>query len=90
MAASHRSLRVDYEVSCPELDALVDLASATPGVLGSRMTGGGFGGCTVNLVRRDAIDGVVEAVSDGFERRFGRRPGVLVTGAAAGVEEIGP
>jgi galactokinase len=88
MAASHRSLRDDYEVSCPDLDLLVELASATAGVLGSRMTGGGFGGCTVNLVRREAIDDVVAVVSAPFERRFGRRPGILVTGAAAGAGEI--
>ena len=55
MAESHRSLRDDYEVSCPELDAMVE-AAAMPGVHGARMTGGGFGGCTVNLVDREAVD----------------------------------
>jgi galactokinase len=54
--ASHRSLRDDYEVSCPELDLLVELAQALPGVLGARLTGAGFGGCTVNLVRAEALD----------------------------------
>ena len=51
MYASHASLRDDYEVSCKELDLLVELAASSPGVYGARMTGGGFGGCTVNLVR---------------------------------------
>ena len=51
MNASHESLRYDYEVSCEEIDILVDLAQAMPGVLGSRITGGGFGGCTVSIVK---------------------------------------
>lgn len=50
MTESHNSLRDDYNVSCPELDSLVEIASSVDGVLGSRMTGGGFGGCTVTLV----------------------------------------
>ena len=53
---SHESLRDDYEVSSKELDTLVELARRQPGVLGARMTGAGFGGCTVNLVRADAAD----------------------------------
>ena len=54
MVESHVSLQHDYEVSCPELDFLVDTAMGIDGVLGARMTGGGFGGCTVNLLRRGA------------------------------------
>ena len=53
MLASHASLRDDYQVSCEELDLLVELAAECDGVIGSRMTGGGFGGCTISLVRRD-------------------------------------
>ena len=55
-AASHASLRDDFEVSSPALDALVDIATAVPGVIGARLTGAGFGGCTVNLVRDEAVD----------------------------------
>ena len=88
MAASHRSLRDDYEVSCPELDALVDAASAQPGVLGARMTGGGFGGCTVNLVENPALDRALDAVRRTFARRFQREPRAFVCRAAAGAEEI--
>jgi galactokinase len=90
MAASHRSLRDDYEVSCLELDALVDAAAAQPGVLGARMTGGGFGGCTVNLVETSALDGALEAIRRAFARRFRREPRAFVTRAAAGAEEIAP
>ena len=54
MNASHVSLRDDYEVSCEEIDVLVDLAWETEGVIGSRITGGGFGGCTVSIVKNDA------------------------------------
>ena len=88
MAASHASLRDDYEVSCEELDALVADAAATPGVVGARMTGGGFGGCTVNLVARDAVESTIARVSAGYQRRFGRAPGVLVTGASSGAAEV--
>ncbi|XP_050422667.1 galactokinase-like [Adelges cooleyi] len=63
MNDSHNSLRDDFEVSCPELDQLVELARKVPGVLGSRMTGGGFGGCTVTLVNRTAVNTVVETIS---------------------------
>ena len=70
MAESHRSLRDDYEVSCPELDAMVE-AAAMPGVHGARMTGGGFGGCTVNLVDREAVDEFMRQVPR--EASTGRR-----------------
>ena len=59
MNQSHISLRDDYDVSCEEIDILVDLAWKIPGVLGSRITGGGFGGCTVSIVKEDKIDTVV-------------------------------
>ena len=62
MNASHESLRYDYEVSCEEIDILVDLAQAMPGVLGSRITGGGFGGCTVSIVKDEAVDGFIETI----------------------------
>ncbi|MDC3960618.1 galactokinase [Polyangium jinanense] len=86
--ASHRSLQHDYEVSCPELDALVDLAVAQPGVYGARMTGGGFGGSTVSLVDESALDAVMAAVRDAYQRRFGVEPSFLVTRGGAGAREL--
>ena len=66
MIESHNSLRDDYEVSCPELDQLVELALKCQGVYGSRMTGGGFGGCTVTLVKKEAVTNVIEAMKAGY------------------------
>ncbi len=60
MNASHVSLRDDYKVSCEEIDILVDLAWSIDGVVGSRITGGGFGGCTVSIVKNDAVDAFME------------------------------
>jgi galactokinase len=88
MVASHTSLRDDYEVSCRELDALVDAALAIDGVAGSRMTGGGFGGCTVSLVRSDAVEAFSDTINATYERAFGRAPGLYVTGAADGASEL--
>lgn len=73
MTQSHISLRDDYEVSCPELDVLVEAALGIDGVYGARMTGGGFGGCTVNLVRKDRVDAFVSAMTDCYQQAF-RRP----------------
>jgi len=67
MVESHYSLRDDFEVSTAELDMLVKLAVSCPGVYGSRMTGGGFGGCTVTLLKRNAVDAVVAAVKKGYD-----------------------
>lgn len=71
MNASHQSLRDDYEVSCEEIDILVDLAQAMPGVLGSRITGGGFGGCTVNIVKNDTVDRFVEEIGKAYQEKVG-------------------
>jgi galactokinase len=87
-AASHASLRDDYEVSSPELDAMVDIASGVPGVVGARMTGAGFGGCTVNLVRPDAVDALRAAVLDRYPARTGLTPMILPVRAAPGVGRI--
>ena len=70
MNQSHESLRDLYEVSCPEIDFLVETAQQTPGVLGARITGGGFGGCTVNLVEKLAAEAVCEVILDRYERQF--------------------
>ncbi|HEV3277967.1 MAG TPA: galactokinase [Terriglobia bacterium] len=90
MAESHRSLRDDYEVSCAELDLLVDLAEQTEGVYGARMTGGGFGGCTINLVRSESVDAFRQTVARGYQERTGGAPEIYVTGAAEGVAELDP
>jgi galactokinase len=84
MNASHISLRDDYEVSSRELDVLVELAWKQPGVLGARMTGAGFGGCTVNLVRRNAAEAFAEAVARGYQEALGLKAEVYVCQASTG------
>lgn len=71
MNASHRSLRDDYEVSCEEIDVLVDLAWELPGVIGSRITGGGFGGCTVSIVKNDAVETFIDTIGAKYKEKFG-------------------
>jgi galactokinase len=84
MYASHESLREDFRVSCEELDALVAIARETPGVIGARMTGGGFGGCTVNLVRADAA----ESAGERIRAKYGRNAEVYICRASAGAHEV--
>ena len=84
LAASHASLRDLYEVSCPELDVLVDIAVATPGVVGSRMTGAGFGGCTVTLVSPGAVDVLRYRVFEEYPARTGRTPRMWTLSAVDG------
>jgi galactokinase len=88
MTRAHASLRDLFDVSVPELDLLVETAVACPGVLGSRLTGAGFGGCTVILVRRGAEPELAERLGDAFERRFGRAPRVEVFAGDPGPREI--
>jgi galactokinase len=90
MAESHRSLRDDYEVSCVELDTMVEIARAQPGVIGARMTGGGFGGCTINLVHADAAEKFRLAVASEYERRTQIRPDIYVVEATEGVHRVAP
>ena len=71
MNASHISLRDDYEVSCPEVDKLVEIAWNIPGVIGSRITGGGFGGCTVSIVKNDAIENFRKEVISKYKEATG-------------------
>ncbi len=87
MLQSHQSLRDDYEVSCPELDIMVELAREQEGVAGARMTGGGFGGCTVNLVRTSLLDQFCKSVMRGYEQRTGIRGLSYVVEAGDGVRE---
>lgn len=88
MAESHRSLRDDYEVSCPELDVMVAVAREAPGVVGARMTGGGFGGCTVNLVDADAVGEFSRRVASQYEGRTGLQPDIYATEAGAGAARV--
>jgi galactokinase len=87
MAASHRSLCSDYEVSCAELDLCVEIAGGVRGVYGARMTGGGFGGCTVTLVRSDAVNELSASLERGFFERFRTRPDIFTVRASEGMKE---
>ena len=88
MDESHLSLRDDYEVSVAELDMMVELARRVPGVYGARMMGGGFGGCTINLVHETAVEHVLAEVARGYERETGVRPDTYVCRAADGAGEV--
>jgi galactokinase len=84
MNASHIGLRDDYEVGCLELDAMVEIARAHDGVIGARMTGAGFGGCTVNLVHRDAIERLTNQIKTEYPRRTGIEPEIYVCNVGDG------
>jgi galactokinase len=86
--ASHRSLQHDYEVSAEELDFLVDTASDFSGVFGSRMTGGGFGGCTVNLIAPDRVEAFESHISQAYGRAFSKEPQIYRCQPAAGAGEV--
>jgi galactokinase len=87
MLSSHASLQRDYEVSCDELDASVEVATSIRGVYGARMTGGGFGGCTVNLVANDAVEELSSTLDRKFEQRFQRHPDIFVVRPSDGMKE---
>jgi galactokinase len=87
-AASHESLRTLYEVSSPALDAMVEIARAVPGVVAARMTGAGFGGCTVNLVRDSAVPALERAVATEYPRRTGLTPRVYSVAIADGAGPV--
>jgi galactokinase len=88
MNASHDSLRDDYQVSCPEIDLLVNLAREVPGVLGSRITGGGFGGCTISLVATKAARVFQEHVGPAYQKATGVEPRFYLSKAAGGAGVI--
>jgi galactokinase len=83
--ASHESLARDYEVSSPELDLMVELARSLEGVVGARMTGAGFGGCTVNLVRANAVDAFRQQVVETYRARTGLAAEMYVCRAVGGL-----
>lgn len=88
MYQSHESLQDNYEVSCRELDVMVDLARRLEGVFGARMTGGGFGGCTVNLIATGEVDEFTRAIRSGYAESVGRDPEVYLCSAADGAERV--
>jgi len=85
---SHDSLRDDYEVSCKELDIMVDAARSFDFVFGARVTGGGFGGCTVNLVKHDKVDDFVNGIKEKYKAKIGITPDIFIFNPSQGVEEV--
>jgi galactokinase len=88
MQDSHQSLRDDYEVSCKELDLMVEIAMAQPGVIGARMTGGGFGGCTINLLPSAAVSNFQRKVVKEYSTKTGLIPGIYVSPASEGAQQM--
>jgi len=88
MFQSHQGLSRDYEVSCPELDFLVEFAKGKPGVLGARMMGGGFGGCTINLVEEKAIGSLIETAGKTYLKETGRKLSAHVARIGKGTEVV--
>jgi galactokinase len=88
MYESHRGLRDEYQVSSPELDALVEIASSVSGVLGARMMGAGFGGCTINLVEEPVVSQFVEIVQQRYPERTGKAINVYVTRIQSGTAKV--
>ena len=88
LVASHRSLQHDYEVSCEELDFLVDTALAMPGTFGARMIGGGFGGCTVNLIDPKTVDHFTVALRNAYRAKFGIDPAFYPVRSAEGATRL--
>jgi galactokinase len=84
MAGSQASMRDRYDISCPEIEALVELTVDVPGVIGSRMTGGGFGGCTVSLVQPDAVEALRERITRDYPARTGCTPRIWSVSAVDG------
>jgi galactokinase len=85
---SHRSMQHDYEITCDEVDFLVDAAVGIPGCFGARMTGGGFGGCTVNLVEPEHVQQFTESITARYRERFGIQPEIIRCVPAEGAAEI--
>ena len=88
MNASHESLKTDYEVSCPEIDLLVDLAQAMPGVIGSRIAGGGFGGCTVSIVKNDTVDRFVKEIGSAYQKETGHEAEFYIVEIGDGARKL--
>jgi galactokinase len=88
MRDSHRSLRDDYEVSCKELNLMTEIATTQRGVVGARMTGGGFGGCTINLVESAAVEAFQRNVAAQYLAQTGLKPEIYISSASDGVQQV--
>ena len=88
MNQSHISLRDDYEVSCEEIDVLVDLAWKVPGVIGSRITGGGFGGCTVSIVKNDAVGTFIDCIGKAYKEKVGHEAEFYTVDIGGGASKL--
>jgi galactokinase len=88
MNASHISMRDDFEITCPEVDMLAGLAQTVKGVYGSRMTGGGFGGCTISLIEASAVDKASQMLTDGYRIGMGRDVDIYVCAPSDGARLI--
>jgi galactokinase len=91
MYASHASLRDDYEVSCPELDAAVEIAreiGVAGGVIGCRMTGGGFGGCAVSLIKTEAVRLITRRLDETYEKQTRKQATIFSSYPAAGARML--
>jgi galactokinase len=85
MYTTHEGLSKDYEVSCPELDFLADTARQIPEVAGTRMMGGGFGGCTINIVQTASVENFTAQIQEAYRKEFGKTPEVYITQIEDGV-----
>jgi galactokinase len=88
MAKAHASYRDDFEASCPEADLMVELANRQPGLIGARLTGGGFGGCTVNLVENEHAEAFREAVGSAYQAATGIKPEIYLCHASDGAQQL--
>ena len=88
MAAAHASYRDDFEASCKEADLMVELANRQPGIIGARLTGGGFGGCTVNIVEQEHAAAFADAVASQYQAKTGIKPDVFQCHAADGAQQL--
>ncbi len=88
MAEAHASYRDDFEASCPEADTMVELANRQPGLIGARLTGGGFGGCTVNLVEQEHADAFAEAVGSAYQQATGIKPEIYQCQASDAAHQV--
>jgi galactokinase len=89
MAEAHTSYSKDFEGSCVEADAMVELAQDLPGLIGARLTGGGFGGCTINLVEREHAEAFSKALGERYKAKIGIEPQIMVCHASNGASRIG-
>jgi galactokinase len=89
MYESHASMRDDFEITCTEIDILVEIARSLDGVIGSRMTGGGFGGCTVSLVESSKVGNISEIIKEQYHAKTNIIPTIFATRPAQGAMIVG-